>query len=734
MRRPAFAAAVLLLSLSAAAEPLGSLAGAVRTPDGRPLPQVVLTVSGPAGSRTLVTGPDGRYRASGLVAGEYRVALATPGFVLSPEPTASVGERDERLDLTLSPAPVREHVVVAATRGDAALSTLGVSASALDREQIADRQASSFLELLRELPGVAVARTGGPGLQASAFLRGGEARYARVLVDGVPVNQPGGAFDFGSALPLELERVEVVRGAESSLYGTDALAGVIHIVTRRADAGEAPGVHAEAAAGSFAWRQFLGGTSGRAGGLDWNAGLLRLDTENEQPNSAFVETAGAFSGGARLDDRTSLHLVVRAEDSSAGTAGPTSYGRPDLDAGFERTDVTLGGELRRSGNRALHELRFGLAKTNQLSLDPIDSGSFIPRSGDRVGPFPVSDFPSTSGFQNDTDRLSFGYKAELQAGTRHLLTAGADVERETGASGVRDEELLSPKRTNAGVYLQDRLVLADRVYLTLGGRLERNDSFGWKAVPRAAVAWHLRGGASATTLKASAGAGIKEPDFFQSFGVSFFAKGNPDLKPERSRTFDVGVEQRGFGGRLRAEATFFHHDYLDQIAYTVLDFTTFAGSYLNLGKTRAQGVELRLEAAPSSRLRLSAGYTYLDGVILASTSDFDPVYAVGEPLLRRPKHQASLSAQAGGARLGAGLSLLLVGRRADSDFLGLGLTENPGYARVDVRAHAQLRHGLTAFVSAENLLDRRYEEALGFPALGRGVRAGLRYRSGTSKP
>ena len=390
--------------------------------------------------------------------------------------------------------------------------------------------------------------------------------------------------------------------------------------------------------------------------------------------------------------------------------------------------------MRRSGDRALHEVRFGFARTSQLSLDPVDSGSFVPRSGDRVGPFPVSDFPSASGFQNDTRRLSFGYKAEVQAGGRSLLTAGADVERETGAIGSRGEGLLSPQRINAGLYVQDRVAFADRVYLTLGGRLERNASFGWKALPRAAMAWRVRGGAHATTLKASAGAGIKEPDFFQSFGISFFARGNPDLRPERSRTFDVGVEQRAFRGRLRAEATFFHHGYLDQIAYTVLDFTTFAGSYVNLGKTRARGVELAVEAAPSSRLRLSASYTYLDGEVLVSASDFDPVYAVGQALLRRPKHQGSLSAQGGGDRLGAGATLFLVGRGADSDFLGLGLTESGGYTRLDARAHARVARGLEAFLAAENVLDRRYEEALGFPALGRGIRAGLRFRTAAQKP
>jgi len=727
-----FAAAVSLF-IVIAAPPLraGDLSGSVRTIDGQPLPQIVLVLDGPSGSRTLVTGPDGRYHARDLPPGAYTVAVDAPGFVVSPDARVAVAEAEVRLDLRLEPAPIREQVVVAATRGDAALSTLGVSVSVLDREQIAEREPSSVLHLLQDLPGIAVARTGGPGSQASAFVRGGESRFARILVDGVPVNQPGGGFDFGSALPLELERLEVVRGSASSLYGTDALAGVIHLVTRRAGPEPGIGLRAEAEGGSFAGRRFQGGTSGRAGAWDWNAGLVRLDTDNEAPNSAFTETAGAASLGVGLGERSILRFVLRAEDSERGTPGPTAFGRPDLDASFERTDVTAAAHLRHTRGRAAHDLRVGMARTAQLSVNPEDSGSYVPRVGDAAGSFELSDFPDPLGFQNDTVRYSLGYQGEVQAGPRNLLSAGVDVEHETGEIGSRAGELLSPTRTNVGFYAQDRVVLADRVFATLGGRIERNENFGTKAVPRLAVAVRVRGGVDATTLRASAGAGIKEPNFFETFGTSFFAQGNPDLKPERSRTFDVGVEQRLLESRLRVEATFFRHQYHDQIAFTVLDFDTFQGTYVNLARTRAQGLELALEAAPSTRIQLRAEYTLLDGEVLVSAADFDPVYAVGERLLRRPRHQASFTLRCGAARANVGATLVLVGRRTDSDFVGLGLRENDGYARLDARARAKLARGFEAFVVAENVLDRDYQEALGYPALGRAVRAGLRFRSGS---
>jgi vitamin B12 transporter len=726
--------AVFLVAGLGSAQTTGSLIGTVRTEAGQPVPQIVLSLEGPGGTRTLLTGPEGRFRASGLTPGDYAIDVEAPGFLLSPEPRVSVGSGEARVDLVLSPAPVREDVVVTATRGEAATSTLGVSVTALDRERIQEREAASSLTLLEEVPSVATARAGGWGSQASAFVRGGESRYARILVDGVAVNQPGGLFDFGSALPLELERVEVVRGATSSLYGSDALAGVIQIVTRRAEPGEAPGLRAEADGGSFGWKRGELGTSGRSGALDWSFGLLRLDTDNEVPNNAFDETSAAFSGGAALGDSSSLRLLLRFEDSTLGTPGQTAFGRPDLDASFDRQDWTTGATYRFLGQSVIHEARVGFASTDQLSKDPLDSGSFTPRFGDVTGSFPISDFPNPEGYQNDTDRFSLGYQAEIRAGRRNIVTAGVDLEHETGDIGNRSEDLLSPKRTNVGAFVQDRLTLGGRAFVTLGGRVERNDSFGTRFVPRGAVAFRVKDGANATTLRASAGAGIKEPTFLESFGVSFFARGNPDLKAERSRTYDLGLEQRLFDGKLRAEATVFHHEYLDQIAYFVVDFDTFEGSYTNLGKTRARGVEVSLDAAPTKGLAFSAQYGFLDGEILVSSSDFDPVYAAGEPLLRRPRHQGSLSVRGERGRVSGGVSLRLVGERSDSDFLGLGLTRNPGYARVDARLRVALVAGLEAFVVAENLFDREYQEVLGYPALGLAVHGGLRFRAGGSRP
>jgi outer membrane cobalamin receptor len=730
-RSPSLVVALLFLPGAAGAQTAASsLQGVVRTSDGLVLPGVAVTLDGPVGVRRVSTGPDGSFRVDDLAAGEYAASVDAPGLELREPATVAVGAGQTWLDLVLAPAPVSERVVVSATRGEATLSSLGVAADVIDRQRIDDRAAPSLLPLLQEVPGVSSARTGQTGLQASVFVRGGESRYARVLVDGVPVNQPGGAFDFGTAVPFELERVEVVRGAASSLYGTDALAGVISLQTRRARAGDSPSLRAEGEGGSFEWQRFLGATSGARGAFDWNAGVQRLSTDNEAPNSRYEQAAAALSAGARIDSRTQARAVVRLDASTTGTPGPTAFGRPDLDASFERDDLVVSASVRRAEARLSQQVNVGYARTDQLSRNPEDSGCYVPEWEGQAGAYPNCDFPNAAGFQNRTGRLAAGYQADVAVGTRHLLTAGGEVEHETGDLGNRSEERLTPERTNLGAYVQDRVLLGSRAYLTVGGRVESNGSYGTHAVPRAALAVRLRDGDDATTLRASAGMGIKEPSFLESYGESFFAKGNPDLDPERSTTFDVGLEQRLFGSRLRASVTAFHHDYRDQIAYTVVDFSTFEGTYVNLAHTRAQGVEVALEARPESHLHLLGQYTYLDGEILESPSDFDPVYAAGEPLLRRPRHQGSLSAQLSFPRWSAGATLVRVGERADSDFVGLGLTRSLAYTRLDARLRLRVAGPVEAFVAGENLTGATYQEVLGYPALGRAVRGGLRLAIG----
>lgn len=729
MRRPLFVLA-LVVCLAVGSARAGSLSGVVTSPQGQPLPQVVLRLIGDSASRTIVSGAAGRYHIE-LPAGHYRMQSLVPGFLLAIDPAVHVGDADSVLDILLAPAAVREHVLVAAERGDAPSSSVGATTTVLDADHIAARQATSLAQLLQDVPGIAINRAGPLGQATTLFVRGGNSNDTRVIVDGVPTNEPGGFLDLGNNLAVGVDQVEIVRGAASSLYGTDALAGVLDLSTRRPGAGEPVRGRLSADAGSFSAQRYQGALSGTSGVFDWNAAALRLRTDNDTPNTAFREDAAMFALGARLSHDWSIRWTGRGADSRAGTPGQTVFGAHDEDAYFDRTDRLTSLRLSGGSGNWTHELRAGLARSEQLSVDPLDSGSFTPTFAGRVGS-PISDFVNAAGYQNDTQRTVAGYKTDYQALAHHLVTAGVDVEHETGDLGTRGEPMLSPSRTNTGVYAQDRWTVTDACFVTAGARVEHNDSFGTVVVPRGAI--HLRVAESAgrsTQLRASAGGGVKEPGFFESFGTSPYAHGNAALKPERSRTWDLGVEQRAFGDRLRLALTGYRHDYVDQISYTS-DPVTYLGTWVNLGKTRAQGIELEMEAQPRRGLRLLGQYTYLHGEVLVSNDPFSDVNAVGRPLLRRPKHSASIGAQyeAANGRWSAGATLVHVGARADSDFEGLGLTVNEGYTRLDARARLRLERRFELFAIGENVGGTTYQEVLGYPALGRSVRVGIAASTG----
>jgi outer membrane receptor protein involved in Fe transport len=260
-----------------------SVRGTLRTDQGAPLPLVVVIAEDQrTGHRlTTVTGSAGRYRFEDLEAGEYEFSAEIPGARLSPERHVVLnGNETTSLDWTLAPSPVSERVVVTATRSESATSTLGVSVSMIDRAWLEARRPATLTQALESVPGVSTSRSGGVGALSSLFLRGGESRFTRVMVDGVAVNEPGGYVNFATSLPLEIERVEVVRGAVSSLYGTDALAGAVQILTHRAGSDEKLAFRAEIEGGRSDTRRVSGGTTGRHGVFDWNAGLQRFSTEN----------------------------------------------------------------------------------------------------------------------------------------------------------------------------------------------------------------------------------------------------------------------------------------------------------------------------------------------------------------------------------------------------------------------------------------------------------------------
>jgi len=693
------------------------ISGSVRTPYGLAVSRAVVRLESPTLFREVVTGSLGEFNVD-LPDGSYVASVR--GFDVDASPIVVAGQA-VRVEISLRPARIREEVVVSATRSRTAVSAIGVSANVLESADLEDRQTLRLTDLLAELPGMAVAATGGVGAQSSLFMRGGESRFARVLIDGVPVNEPGGFFNFGTLLTPDVERVEVVRGSFGTLYGSDALAGVVALETTPAIAGRR--LRGEAGGGDMGSMSFSAVGSEKRGALAGSLSLGRSLTDNEGPNADFASNLFAASLEHRRLTGGSISGSFRLNTSEGGTPGATVFGRPDRDARYER-DLLIATAASQFRSGALsHSTRVGFKRDDQLSRNPLDSGSYRPAFGAKRAAFDSSDFPNPNGYRNETDRLFGTYELRGQIGP-HSITAGGDIERETGRLGNVGATALSPRRTSYGAFAQDQIALGSRAFATMSLRAERNGSTGTTLVPHGSVAWiAARDADFEVTLRASGGAGIKAPSFFESYGTSSFALGNPDLKPERARTWDSGVDVRiGEGARL--QATYFHHQYLDQIAYKIVSFSPFVGTYENLGETQARGLEFAFEWRPSSHFRLVSNYTRQTTEIVISTST-DPLLAVGKELRRRPKHQGSLTAEATIARGTLAATLLSVGRRADSDFLGIGLVENPAFIRFDVRGAYRLSSKARILATVENLTNTDYQEVLGFAGLPRRFRISL---------
>jgi vitamin B12 transporter len=707
----------LLVAIGAPRASAATVHGVVKTQAGQPVSQVVVRLSNAAAAHEAVTGSQGEFHMD-LPDGSYSPAVR--GFEVDPAPVVVAGQ-DLALEISLRPARVREDVVVVATRSRTAISSVGVSASVLDETDLRERQTLRLTDSLAELPGLAVAATGGAGAQSSVFVRGGESRFARVLIDGVPVNEPGGFFNFGTLLTPDVERVEVVRGSFGTLYGSDALAGVVALQTF--SLGGPSRLRGEAGVGDLGTDSFSATGQGTREAWSGSLSFGRTKTGNAGPNADFHSNLFAAALERSVNASGSVLGSFRLNTSEGGTPGPTLFGRPDRDARYAR-DLMIGtvASQFRIG-RLTHSARLGFKRDDQLSTNPLDSGAYRPAFGGRQAAFDSSDFPSPKGYANVTDRLFATYELRGQMGS-HSLTAGGDLERETGRLGDVGGEPLAPRRVSYGAFLQDQIAFTSRAFGTVSLRAEHNGSTGTTLVPHASAAWIVARGANFDlTLRGGGGAGIKAPSFFESYGMSSFALGNPDLKPERARAFDGGVDLR-IGGRFKLQATWFRHRYLDQIAYKVVSYSPFAGTYENLGETKASGFEFSAEWRPSSHLRFVSNYTLQDSEIVTSVST-DPLLAPGKELLRRPRRQGSITSEWALARATFAATLVSVGRRADSDFLGIGLTENPGFTRLDLRAALRFNAHARVLAAVENATNASYQEVLGFPALPRRFRITL---------
>jgi outer membrane cobalamin receptor len=671
--------------------------------------------------------------------GPYQVRVLAPGFAAE---TLDVSSQSE-FTVTLRLATASETVVVSATRTPVPERTAGADVDSLNGVQLTTMLPVSGSDAVRFLPGAVVNTAGQRGGLSSLFVRGGESNYNKVIVDGVTVNEPGGTFDFGNLSLAQGDRMEFVRGAQSTLYGSDAMTSVVQMWTRVGSTA-IPELRFGADGGNLGTASGHASLAGAHGRFDYNLFGDQFNTEGSGVNDAYSNSLEGANVGVALSDSISLRARVRHANSHTGIPGEWNFNgyvplvpangdseplmplQPDPTEWSQLNNLLGNVELTvNAPSRWQH--RFSgfdyLYRYNELNVngDP-----------ERTDPFgdPI-DFPS-----HEVDRINragFEYQGDYSEGARAHTTFGYRVENENGFVGdVNFPPATHGQRLNNDVYLQQQLTVG-RLSVIAGGRFVHNSAFGNTGVPRVALSLQaLRGGEifSGTRLRFSYATGFKEPRLEETFAGPPYTQANPGLKPERSRSFEAGVLQDFFRGRLALNATYFNNLFHNQINYVTIDPVNFIGEYVNVNQAFAHGAEITVEARIRPRLLLNTAYTYTSSQYLDNPAPFISVYDPGQPLLRRPKHSGVLLLSYLGSRWGANVGGSFVGRRADSDFYGFGIDHAAGYALANVGGWYAMNSRVTAYVNVENALDRKYNEVVGYPSLPVNFRAGVRFRLG----
>jgi vitamin B12 transporter len=607
-------------------------------------------------------------------------------------------------------------------------------------------------DAVRFLPGAVVNTTGQRGGLSSLFVRGGESTYNKVIVDGVAIDNPGETFDFGT-LPLsQADRVEFVRGTQSTLYGSDAMTSVLQVWTRTGST-PVPEFRFGADGGNFGTANGYTSLAGARGRFDYNLFGDQFNSAGLGVNDAYSDSLEGANVGMAVTDRTALRLRLRHSNSYTGLPGEWNFnGYDPLVTPFSATGAPLPpGLLQPDPVESAHlnsllgsvELAYATPSGWQHRLTAFDYlyryADNNPNNNPNIAPYTYDSFADT--YETHVNRVGFEYQGDYaERASAHIgahTTFGYRIENETGV--VSDQDFPPPasgQRLDQDAYLQQQFTLG-RLSAIAGGRFVHSSVYGNTGVPRVALTLlALRGGDlfSGTRLRFSYATGFMEPAFYETFGEAAYGYApNHGLLPERTRAFEAGFEQKLFAGRWALNATYFNNLFHDQIE--AIPNQTGEYEFFNLKQSFAQGAEFEVQGRIRSRLSLTVAYTYTSTEILENPECTPAApcafpYAPGDPLLRRPKHSATTLLSYLGTRWGANLAGSFVGSRPDSDFDGLNIDHAAGYVRTDLGGWYAINHRVTAYVNIENALDRRYNEVVGFPALPINFRAGFRFRIG----
>ena len=596
--------------------------------------------------------------------------------------------------------PAADDIVVTAAGVPQDAGQVGQAVTVIDRATIEQRQTVAIADLLATTPGVTVSRSGGLGTLTSLNIRGAEAAQTLVLIDGVRVNDPSsaaGAFDFANLLAGSVERVEVLRGPNAVAWGSQAIGGVVNVVTEQPTDGLKG--HAQIEGGSFGT---VLGSGGVAGGSDRVNGALTAGWISTDGISAYDK--GKERDGYDQVGGTGRLNVALAPGIGIDLRGYYAHSRVDLD-GFVNigTDdapnyvFTDDPEYAKTqelyGYAGLHadladgrfrnRVAFTVADINRDNYDP------------SVGDAPLYRYRGRSERYEYQGDYTIGM-VRLVAGVEHEDSQMFDGSSHfsTGVTSEYGEAIVNPVRA---------------LTLSAGVRNDDHDAYGSHVSVGANAALRLDTG---TTVRASYADGFKAPTLYQLYAPYY---GNDALKPEKAHSYDIGVEQRLIGDQLVASATWFHRNTRNLIVGDPLTY-----QYFNYDRARAKGVELALTMRPTEAFTVTGSYSYIDAENLSPGADF------GNDLARRPRHSASLSADYRFAfGLSVGGTVTMVGDSFDNPANTVRLD---GYALAGIRAELPVAHNISVYGRVDNLFDEKYETVATYGTYGRAAYGGIRLR------
>lgn len=618
-----------------------------------------------------------------------------------------------------------ETITITAHRTPQPLERAGSAVTIVDRADIERRQATVAADALRAVPGLAIARSGPSGAQTQVRMRGAEANQLLVLIDGVEANDlaTDDAFSFEHLTTFDIERIEVVRGPQSALWGSDALAGVINVVTRKPDEALETAGYLEGGSDGLINGGARMGMRGEAGWLSAFASQLRTDGTNAARSGTEEDGYDNLTAGisGSLDLRRGLRLDVGARHTDATAQfdandfvnGMLVAVDADNETDLREDFARLGLQLDSYGGRMTHGLRYTLAETDTDT-----------RSEDLYGG------PAAHSATNGR-RTRVAYQASLRPGplAQDQLALAVEHEREEFTQRGAATPWGDPNQDQAlhatGYAIEYVGVIGPDLAWSASARHDDNSDFGDVNTWRATVSWRLEGGA--TRLHGSVGTGQKSPTFFERFGYTpdTFV-GNPDLEPETSTGWDAGIERQWLGKRLVTDVTWFRADLDDEINGFWCPPPTFACTAVNeRGTSHRRGVEASAGLELGAAWSLQATYTYTD----ATQGDAQ----VRE--VRRPRHAASLDVawRAPGGRFDFNAGASYVGDRQDDAFL----LDAPYVRRVTLGQYTlvtlamsyELAADIAVYGRLENALNEDYEDVFSYASPGRtaflGVRAGV---------